>query len=266
MRRIPLLPELLFYPLVGAIAGIMAGLMGVGGGLIIVPALAFYLPHTGAIPAESLMHVAIGTSLATIVPTSVSSSYAHHRRSAVRWTLMASLAPGLMMGALLGAAFADQLRSDTLSSVFAAFLLIVAAHMGLNLRVNPHRELPGRGRLSGAGGLIGFVSAIVGIGGGTMTVPYLSWHNVKLHQAVGTSAACGLPIAIAGAAGFVIFGLGSVVDAAAGYLYWPAFGGIVVGTVLFSPVGAMLAHKLPVAILKRLFAVMLVVVAVRMLV
>jgi len=250
----------------GAFAGVLAGLLGVGGGLVIVPVLAMLFYQAGFSPAV-IMHLAIGTSLASIVLTSLSSVWAHHRRGAVRWALFATLAPGIVLGALLGALVAHHLPSDKLRTVFGLFELVVALQMGMNLRPPAQRGLPGRLGMGLAGGVIGTVSAVVGIGGGTMTVPFLQWCNVPMRQAVATSAACGLPIAVAGAAGFVVTGWreGALPSGSSGYLYWPAFWGIVSASVLFAPLGARLAHRLPAAALKRFFALFLLLLASRML-
>lgn len=258
--------ELLLYLLLGGAAGLLAGLLGVGGGLVIVPVLAWMFYRTG-MPPELVMHLAIGTSLATIVFTSLSSVLAHHRRGAVLWEPFRRLSPGILLGALVGAALADTLPSDTLRLIFGWFELAVALQMGLNLRPSPHRNLPGQWGMSGAGSIIGMVSAVVGIGGGTLTVPFLQWCNVPIRQAVATSAACGLPIALAGALGFVVTGWNfpALPSWSSGYLYWPALLGIVVASSLFAPLGARLAHRLPGAVLKRFFSLFLLFLGLRML-
>jgi uncharacterized protein len=258
--------EWLAYVGVGAFAGLLAGLFGVGGGLVIVPVLAWLFLHAGMNPAV-IMHLAIGTSLATIIFTSLSSVATHHRHGAVQWRAFAQLAPGIVLGAWLGALIADALPSGNLRVIFGVFELLVAAQMGFELKVSPHRTLPGKAGMGLAGGVIGAVSAIVGIGGGTMTVPFLQWCNVDMRKAVATSAACGLPIAVAGALGFVISGLNEtgLPPLSSGYLYWPALGGIVLASMLFAPLGAKLAHTLPAAQLKRFFALFLAFLGIRML-
>jgi hypothetical protein len=254
------------YLLLGSVAGMLAGLLGVGGGLVIVPVLV-WLFHLAGMPPEVVMHMAIGTSLATIVPTSLSSVWAHHRLGAVLWGAVARLAPGIVLGAALGATLADLLPGESLRLTFGLFELAVAVQMGLNLRPAPHRVLPAKWGMWGAGSAIGLVSALVGIGGGTMTVPFLQWCNVAMRQAVATSAACGLPIAIAGATGFIVTGWNAPALPAwsSGYLYWPAFAGIAAASVLVAPLGARLAHRLPTAVLKRFFALFLVFLGLRML-
>jgi uncharacterized membrane protein YfcA len=256
----------LAYIGLGAFAGVLAGLFGVGGGLVIVPVLAFLFQQQG-IPSEVLMHLAVGTSLATIVFTSLSSVYAHHRRGAVQWSAVARLAPGIVIGAWIGAVLAERLPGVQLRTVFGVFELLVALQMGLALRASAHRRLPGWMGMGIAGSIIGAVSAIVGIGGGTMTVPFLQWCNMPMRHAVATSAACGLPIAIAGTLGFVVSGWGKATlpELSSGFLYWPAFAGIVAASVVFAPLGARLAHALPAAQLKRFFALFLAFLGLRML-
>lgn len=243
----------------GAVAGLVAGLLGVGGGLIIVPVLLWLFEGQG-IGGPYAMHLAVGTSLGTIVFTSLSSVRAHHRRGAVAWAVFARMTPGIVVGGLAGAAFAGALGGRALEVVFGLFELAVAARMAWGARPAPHRGLPGRAGLTAAGGVIGAFSALVGIGGGTLTVPFLVWCNLTMQRAVATSAACGLPIAAAGAVGFVVAGW----DAAGlpagsfGFLYLPALLGIVLASVLLAPVGARIAHAVPGLALRRAFAVFLV--------
>ncbi len=256
----------IIYLLLGAFAGLVAGLLGVGGGLIIVPVLVFIFTGQG-VAEHLIVHLAVGTSLATIVFTSISSVRAHHQHGAVLWPAFWQLTPGIVIGAWLGALFADVLASDQLRRFFGVFELLVAIQMTFNVKPRPHRQLPGRAGMVGAGSVIGAISAIVGIGGGTMTVPFLVWCNVAMRKAVATSSACGLPIAVAGATGFIVTGWNAVDLPAysSGYVYWPAFIGIVIASVLSAPLGARLAHRLPAAQLKRIFAVLLYILGLRML-
>jgi uncharacterized membrane protein YfcA len=242
----------------GAVAGITAGLLGIGGGLIIVPVLLWWFHHKG-MDGSVVVHLAVGTSLATIIVTSVASIIAHNRRGAVRWPLVAMLAPGIVVGAWMGAVVADLLPSIWLQRVFGCFAIFVSLQMAFGLQLRAQRAMPGRGEMLAAGSVIGTVSAIVGIGGGSMTVPYLHWNSVNMRNAVATSAACGLPIALAGAVGFLITGWNeqALPVGSTGYLYWPALPGIVLASVLFAPIGAHLAHTLPVTMLKRIFALLL---------
>jgi uncharacterized protein len=248
----------LIYALVGAFAGLIAGLFGVGGGLVIVPVLVFVFSTLQLAPSH-LVHLAIGTSLATIVFTSLSSVYAHHRHGAVQWPLFLRLLPGMATGALLGAKLAHWLPTGSLRAIFGIFELLVAAHLAFGGKPSLHRNLPGLAGLSGVAILIGAISALVGIGGGTMTVPFLVWCQVEMRQAIATSAACGLPIALAGAAGFILsaWQMPDLPPWSTGYIYWPAALAIVSVSIFFAPLGARLAHRLPATQLKRLFALFL---------
>jgi uncharacterized membrane protein YfcA len=259
---------LLAYLVLGAVIGVIAGLFGVGGGLIIVPALSFLFPRFG-IPQDLTVHLAIGTSLGTIVMTSLSAIYAHHRRGAVRWDLVARMTPGIIVGAGLGALIAALISSAGLRSLFGIFEILVAAYLFFSPTPPPRHRMDGIPalQLTAAGGVIGTISSLLGIGGGTMTVPFLSWNRIRIQEAVATASACGLPIAVAGSAGFVVAGWGQagLPAAASGYLYWPALFGIILTSMLTAPLGARLAHALNAAKLKRLFALLLLMLGLRML-
>jgi uncharacterized protein len=256
----------LAYLALGAVAGVMAGLLGVGGGLLIVPVLVWLFIRQGVEPAV-ITHLAIGTSLATIVPTAISSARTHHLHGAVRWDLVTRIAPGVMVGALAGATLAEFLSSDALRRVFGAFEIALAIYMFLNIRPAPHRPLPGAVGLASGGGVIGLVSALLGIGGGSLSVPYLVWFNVAVRHAIGTAAAVGLPIAIAGAGGFILHGWNAhgLPDWSLGYVHGPSLAGIALASFLTAPIGARLTHRLPVPLVRRLFAVLLMVLGIRML-
>lgn len=257
---------LLAYLGLGAFAGLMAGLLGVGGGLIIVPVLAWIF-RDQHINEAIIMHLAIGTSLATIVVTSLSSVRAHHRLGAVQWPVFWRLAPGIIIGTWLGAAIASFLSSFALQKIFAVFVLVMAAQIGFGAKPAPHRDLPGNIGMLAVGGVIGVISAIIGIGGGSLTVPFLTWCNATMRQAVATSAACGLPIAVAGSIGYIVTGLKTpdLPDWSFGYIYGPAFVGVAVVSMLVAPLGAKLAHTLPTAVLKKVFAGFLTLVGLKML-
>jgi len=260
--------EIIFtYILIGMFAGLVAGMFGVGGGLIIVPALVVLFESQGA-SSSIMVHLAIGTSLATIVVTSISSMRAHHQHGAVQWDVFRRLTPGIIVGALFGAMIADFLPTPVLRVIFGIFELAVAVQIGFNFMASPHRQLPGRTLMTVAGVVIGTVSSVVGIGGGTMTVPFLVWCNVSIRRAVATSSACGLPISIAGAVGFVLTGWSEpgLPPGSTGYLYWPAFAGIAAASLFSAPLGARLTHTLPVDVLRRIFAVLLVILGIRMLI
>ncbi|MEZ0575569.1 sulfite exporter TauE/SafE family protein [Halodesulfovibrio aestuarii] len=256
----------LLYLAVGAFAGVLAGLLGIGGGLVIVPLLVFSFTLQG-IPQEVLMHLALGTSLASIIFTSVASYRAHDKRGAVRWDVFRLVTPGIIVGGLVGAGVASYMSSGLLKGIFVCFLYYVGSQMLLGIKPKASRELPGTAGLAGAGGVIGMVSSIVGIGGGTMSVPFLSFCNVPMHAAIGTASAIGLPIALAGTLGYVVSGFSDPVTPAysLGYVYIPALLGIICASWFTAPLGAKLAHALPVAKLSKIFAVLLFVVATKML-
>ena len=255
--------ELIIYLLIGAMAGFTAGLFGVGGGLIIVPIL--YVVFTQLhYDAAVVMHLAVGTSLATIIITSTSSISAHHKRGAVLWGVFINLAPGLALGSFLGAGIADYISGQGLQLLIGFFALWVAYGMftGATKPVDPSQNLPTKKLQLLAGGGIGMASAIFGIGGGSLTVPYLNRHGVVMQKAVATSAAGGLPIAVAGALGFMWFGSHATVSVphSIGYIHIYAFLGISVMSFITAKVGAKVAHSLSPAMLKRCFAGLLTVV------
>jgi len=257
----------LLYLALGGVAGVLAGLLGVGGGIVIVPALVA-LFTAQQLPDPFILHLALGTSLASIMFTSISSLRAHHVRGAVDWEVFRRVTPGILIGTLLGSWLAAQLSTHFLKTFFVLFLYFVALQMLLGAKPRPSRLLPGAGGLFGAGGLIGGVSSLVGIGGGSMSVPFLLWCNVPLQTAIGTSASMGLPIALAGAVGYVANGLavGPLPPHTLGFVHLPALIGIAGASVLTAPFGARLAHGLPVARLKRVFALLLLVMGTKLLV
>lgn len=254
------------YLMLGVVAGILAGLLGVGGGLIIVPVLFALFTQIGMDHAV-IMHVAIATSLATILFTSIASTYAHHRHRAVIWSAFWRLTPGILCGAFIGASFADYLPTSVLIICFAIFELIVAYQMWFAFKPGASRSLPGSSGMLATGGVIGSVSAIVGIGGGTLTVPFLSWCNQGIRHAVATSSACGFPIALASVVAYLFLGQDepNIPKQSIGYIYLPAFMSISLMSLLFAPLGAKFAHRLPVMTLKKIFAILLTLIGVRML-
>lgn len=256
----------LAYPVLGVFAGFVAGLFGVGGGLTIVPLL-FMLYTAQAFPVEHSMHLALGTSMATIVLTSVSSMRAHHGHGAVRWDIVKSFAPGLVVGTLGGSFFATWIPTRPLAMVFTAIVYYASLQMILDFKPKPHRQIPGPAGMVAAGGIIGVISSLVAAGGGFLSIPFMVFCNVVIHQAVGTSAALGFPIAVAGTVGYIVSGLkaGNLPEFSFGYIYMPAFIGVVAISMLIAPVGARLAHKLPVKQLKRGFGVFLALLASKML-
>jgi uncharacterized membrane protein YfcA len=253
--ELQLIVELL---LMGAIAGFLAGLLGIGGGMIMVPFMTMILSAKG-FPADVIVKMAVATSLATICFTSLSSVRAHHKRGAVLWPVVKVLAPGILLGSLIGAQIAVAMPTKILSWFFAAFVAYSATQMLLDKKPKPSRTLPGSAGMFGMGNLIGVVSALVGAGGAFISVPFMTWCNVKIHQAVATSAALGFPIALAGTLGYIWAGhnLPAMPDGAVGYLYLPGLVVISMASMTTAPLGARTAHRMDIRPLKRAFAFVL---------
>ena len=243
----------------GLATGFLAGLLGIGGGMLIGPFMTIILSALG-VPADLAVKMAIATSMATIMFTSVSSVRAHHKRGAVRWDIVKGLAPGIVLGGMLASAgvFA-LLKGSYLAIFFAVFVGFSATQMFLDKKPKPSRQMPGTAGQVAAGGVIGFLSGLVGAGGGFISVPFMVAHNIAIINAVATSAALGFPIALANTAGYVISGA-SVPNLPAhslGYVWLPALAVIASCSVLTAPLGAKVAHRLPVAKLKKVFALIL---------
>jgi uncharacterized membrane protein YfcA len=250
----------------GAVVGFLAGLLGIGGGMTMVPLLTLIFTREG-FPLDHVVHMAVATSTATIVFTSISSAREHHKHGAVLWKVVGGLAPGIIAGSLAGPQIVGRMSTSWLAGFFGVFVAASATQMLLDRKPKPTRELPGPAGLFGVGGGIGLISSMVGAGGGFLSVPFMTWCNVKIHNAVATSAALGLPIALAGTVGFVIAGLSQqgMPPHTLGYIYLPALGAIVVASMLLAPFGARTAHRWPVKKLKRAFALLLYVLATYML-
>ncbi|MFO1331738.1 MAG: sulfite exporter TauE/SafE family protein [Rubrivivax sp.] len=260
-------PLILELALLGLGTGFLAGLLGIGGGMIMVPFITLIMGQRGVAP-DLAVKIAIATSMATIVFTSISSVRAHHKRGAVRWRLVGGLAPGIVAGSLVGSlgVFA-LLKGSALAIVFALFVGFSATQMFLDRKPAPTRQMPGTAGQFAAGGGIGFLSGLVGAGGGFISVPFMTWCNVPIHNAVATSAALGFPIAAANVAGYVIGGAGvaGLPAGSMGYIWLPALVLIASCSVFTAPLGAKAAHSLPVAKLKRVFASVLYLLAAYML-
>ncbi len=256
----------LAFPLLGIFGGFIAGLFGAGGGLMLVPILFMMFAAQGIAEAH-LMHLALGTSMATIVFTSISSMRAHHGHGAVRWDIVKSMAPGLMLGTLTGTFIASSIPTRPLAIMFTIIVYYAALQMSLGFTPPASHRLPGRAGLFFAGTLIGCISSLVSAGGGFLSVPFLIWSNVAVHRAVGTSSALGFPIAVAGAIGYTASGWNTpgLPPGALGYIYLPALVGVVVMSIITAPLGAKLAHRLPVKQLKRAFGAFLALLATKML-
>ena len=251
----------------GMCTGFLAGLLGIGGGMVLVPFLTWLISQRG-VPGDLAVKMAIATSMATILFTSVSSVRAHHKKGAVRWDLVKGLAPGIVLGSLVASLgiFAI-VKGASLAIFFGCFVGFSATQMFLDKKPAPTRQVPGFAGQLGAGGLIGLLSGLVGAGGGFVSVPFMTWCNVAIHNAVATSAALGFPIALANVTGYVVSGLSldHLPPYSFGYLWLPALVVIACCSVFMAPVGAATAHKLPVKQLKRVFAGMLYLLAAYML-
>jgi uncharacterized protein len=252
------------YLLIGAIVGFFAGLLGIGGGIIIVSSLALMYAHRGIAPAY-VMHLAIGTSLAAIVAGSAASLRTHHRHDAVDWNVVKRMTPGLLAGALGGAGIARFFPNAVLKYFFLGFALFVTAQMVFAVKPKASRELPAGFALGAAGALIGVFSGIVGGGAAAIGVPFLTWCNVTTHRAIGTVAAMGFPLALAGAAGYVVAGWNAdgLPPWSVGFVYVPALVGISITSMIVAPLGARLAHRLPARTLRRIFALFLIAMGVK---
>lgn len=261
-----LLPYIALIIGTGLLAGLLAGLLGIGGGLVFVPALLFAFRQQGVAP-ELAMHLAVGTSLAAIVLTSTSSIAAHARRGSVDWTVFRALLPGLVAGGVLGAALATSVSAPALRLVFGLFLALVAVQLIGGIRAHPGGSVPAAGGAALAGATIGTVSAMVGIGGGTLTVPFLVWCKMPVLRAVGTAAAAGLPLALAGTAGFVVGGwtTAGLPPTATGFVDWATAPAVGVVAMIAAPAGVRLAHRVPGDLLRRMFGFVMLVIAFRLL-
>jgi uncharacterized protein len=251
-----LLAELL---VLGVISGFLAGLLGVGGGMMLVPFLTLILSNRG-VPPGLAVKMAIATSMATILFTSMSSVRAHHARGAVRWDLARGLAPGIVIGGLAaGAGVFSIVKGPALALLFALIVGWSALQMLRDRKPKPSRQMPGATGQTAVGGVIGLVSGLVGAGGAFVSVPFMTWCNVPIRQAVGTSAALGFPIALANVAGYVVSGwqVPAALPGAFGWLYLPAVAVISLASVLMAPIGARVAHRSDTTRLKRLFALLL---------
>lgn len=260
--------DLIYYVLIGVFAGFFAGLLGIGGGLLIVPALAWKL-HEQPLLNDHFMHVAVATSLAVIVVTSLSSMSAHAKRGTIDWLLFWRLVPGLVLGSVIGAVLATRTSNEILRVLFAVFELFVAIQIfsSRELAINYLPRSPTLSLFIGVGLFIGVLSALVGVGGGVLMIPFMCWCHVPLRTAISTSAALGFPLALSGSLAFLVleFTATPILKTDISYIYWPAFFSIAIASVLSAPVGATLAHLLPASMLKSIFAIFLASIGLAML-
>ena len=244
--------------ILGSCTGFLAGLLGVGGGMLMVPFMTLLLSAKG-MPAAYVVKMAIATSLATICFTSIASVRAHHQRGAVLWPVAKLFAPGIVIGSLLGAQIAKALPAQVLAILFALFVSFSALQMLIDRKPKATRQLPGTGGMLAAGGTVGLLASLVGAGGAFVSVPFMTWCNVKIHNAVATSAALGFPVAVAGTLGYVIAGwtLRDMPTGTLGFIYLPALITVSIASVVTAPIGARTAHRMDMRQLKRVFACLL---------
>jgi len=249
----------------GSIVGFLAGLLGIGGGLIIVPALVYLLPMVG-VSSDVVMPMALGTSLGAIVITSTVAALAHHRKRNIPWQLARQLMILVAVGALIGAFIADSLSSEALTSFFSFVVILLAAYMLLSIKASKERDLPATYVFQCISFVTGVISSLMGIAGGAILVPSLSFFGVSVRHAIGLATACGVMVALFGSLGYIITGFNSpnLPQWSLGYIYFPALLGIVISSSIFAPIGVKYASKLPVKTLKKFFAVFLIAVAIKM--
>lgn len=254
------------YLVLGAFTGFFAGMLGIGGGLVMVPALTLMFAAQSQFPSGEILHMALGTSMASIIFTAVASLRTHHSHGAVMWNIFKVITPGILLGTAIGTLFAASVPARPLAIFFTFFVCLVAVQMALNLKPKAARDLPGTMGVAAVGFGIGALSSVVAIGGGALTVPFLTWCNVRVQHAIGTSAAVGLPIAVGGTLGYVFNGWHQpgLPQGSLGFVYLPALVILVAASMVTAPYGASLAHRLPVATLKRIFAAILILLAAKM--
>lgn len=251
--------------ILGSVVGFLAGLLGIGGGLVIVPALVYLLPSLG-IPSDSLMPMAIGTSLATIIFTTASGTFAHHKNNNIPWNIAKQLMVMIAIGALFGAYIADSLSNELLTFIFATAVTILASYMLVSGRIEQSKPLPSHWTIKAVGLGTGYISSLMGIAGGAILIPILTYYSMPIRQAIGTATACGFVVATFGVMGFIFTGLDqeNLPPWSFGYVYIPALLGIISTSSIFAPYGVKMAKKLPVRYLKRIFAGFLILVAIKM--
>jgi len=254
------------YLILGAIAGFVAGLFGVGGGLLLVPVLLF-LFDAQHFPPDQLMHLALGTSMAIILFTSLSSMRKHHQHGAVNWQVVLRITPGILLGTVIGTLAASSISTRGLGIFFTVFVYFAASQILLDARPHPSRQLPGAFGMTLAGVFTGCVSTLVSIGGGTITTPFLLWCNVTLRNAIGTSSAIGFPIAVGGFIGYVFIGMGveSLPDYSFGFVYLPAMLWVAIASIVSAPFGAKATHRMKTVVLRKMFALLLLALATKLL-
>lgn len=260
-----IISTLIFCLILGCVAGFLAGLLGIGGGLVIVPALVYLLPSVGVKP-DLVMPIALSTSLASIIFTSSSAAWAHHKNGNIPWTTARKLMATIALGALIGAYIVDALSSNTLTIIFAVAVIILALYMLLSIRVERTKAMPNDKVIEAIGLSTGTIASLMGISGGAILVPVLTYFSMSIRHAIGTATICGFIVATFGAIGFIITGVdqANLPEWSLGYIYLPALLGIVISSSLFANLGVKWAAKLPIRTLKKMFASFLILVAIKM--
>jgi uncharacterized membrane protein YfcA len=258
---------LLGYLAIGAGVGFLAGMLGIGGGALQIPLLVWLFEAEG-LPRDQLVHLAVGTGMATILFTSLSSTRAHAARGAVRWDVVKGMTPGILVGGLVGALVASSIPQLVFAVLFVATVYAAGLNMLFERKPNPTRTLPGFAGLFTAGAVISGASAFAAVGGAFMSVPFMMWCNVPMIHAIGTAAAIGFPIAVAGTVGYVAGGWGApdLPQWTLGYVYLPALVGVTIASMAVAPLGVMVAHRTPTRTLRKIFAALFLVLATRMLI
>jgi len=256
----------LAYLVLGALAGFLGGMFGIGGGTVLVPVL-LWLFEAQQFPHEHAMHLALGSSMAIIFFTSLASMRKHHQHGAVNWRVVGTISPGILLGTAIGALFASKVSPHFLTLFFALFVYFAAIQILLDIRPHASRQLPSTMGMSLMGVATGWFSALVSVGGGTITVPFLIWCNMPIRHAIGTAAAIGFPIAVGGTLGYVLTGMviPNLPAHSFGYVHLPAMLGGALASVITAPIGAKIAHRTNVALLRKLFAVLLLGLATKLL-
>lgn len=254
------------YLALGAFVGFFSGLLGVGGGSAMVPVLVFIFTAKQFAP-DYVVHIALGTGMATILFTSASSVLSHHRHGAVNWRILRDMVPGVVVGTFCGALLAGYLNVLVLGVMFTVLVFYNATQLLLDAKPRASRNLPGTAGMWLAGSVIGALSSLAALAGASLTVPFLVRRNVRVHEAIGTAAAVGWPLALAGTVGYVVSSIGKsgLPEYSVGFVYLPAMLWIVIASMIMAPLGARVAHRTPGALLKKIFAVLLYVLATRML-
>lgn len=257
---------ILAYLLLGAVAGLFGGMFGIGGGTLLVPVL-FLLFEMQGFHNAHLLHLALGTSMSVIIFTALSSMWQHHQHHAVNWQVVRQITPGILLGTLLGAVLATSISPRPLAIFFALFVLFAAGQILFNIRPKASRTLPGRVGITLTGIVTGWLSSLVSIGGGTVVVPFLLWCNVSLRHAIGTSAAISFPVAVGGTIGYIVTGLSmeNLPLSSLGFVYWPALMWVALASAMIAPLGAKMTHRMEIAVLRKIFVILLLILATKML-